>query len=436
MTAVAERKSAEQGGQGGRLASTLRANEKQREWFGGFRKRVLEGGEPYVVAGAVSPHEIFHTMDVPVVSSAWYSAVVAAKRLSPQYFSLMDKIGYHDGLPRYESLPLMSTLANDPATAPYGGLPKPVLMLDRLRGESAQRVFGQWAKAFGGVPLFSLDCSSSTHLEPDWYKHNQRDWERLYEPHRLDFQVAQLKNLIYFAETLTHRSFDHSKFVEEMHRINEAGELVSEIRDLLAATKPCPVPMTEQLNNVMAATWHRGSQWAIDHLKLYRSEVQDLIKRGASSCPNERIRLLWGGNGLWFNTAFYRAFEEKYGAVFVWTMYTNFFSDGYRKYFTDDPLRALAARHLTMNEQLHLPPWMADWIIEQARLFGADGAVLMVPKGDRLSAYGNKFAKKALERAGVPVLEINASAVDARLWDNDKMTRLVEDFIEQRILKN
>jgi benzoyl-CoA reductase subunit B len=432
---MADTRTSEKRQDASRLEATRRAGERQREWFASFRRRVMESGEPYVIAGAVAPHEIFHAMDVPVVATPWYSAVIAAKQLSPQYFGLMDQLGYHAHLPRYESLPLMSTLANDPATAPYGGLPKPGLLLDRLRGESAQRVYGQWGKAFGGVPVFSLDNSSQTRLEPDWFKYNQHDWERLYESHRLDFQVAQLKNLIRIGEMVTHRSLDHSKFVEQMHRINAAGEIVAEVRDVLAAARPYPVPLTEQLTNVMAATWHRGSQWSVDHLNLYRSEVQRLIDQGAAVCRDERVRLLWGGNGLWFNTAFYRAFEAKHGAVFVWSMYTNFFSDGYRKYFSDDPLRALAARHVTMNELLHAPPWMADWIIHQARAFGAHGAVMLVPIGDRLAAYGSKFASLALERAGIPVLQLSASAVDARLWDNDKMTRLVEEFIEQRILK-
>ena len=119
-----------------RLEATRRASERQREWFTSFRSRVMEGGEPYVIAGAVAPHEIFHAMDVPVVATPWYSAVIAAKQLSPQYFGLMDQLGYHAHLPRYESLPLMSTLANDPETAPYGGLPKPALLVDRLRGEA------------------------------------------------------------------------------------------------------------------------------------------------------------------------------------------------------------------------------------------------------------------------------------------------------------
>jgi hypothetical protein len=415
-----------------RLVSTLRANEHQREWFLDFRRHCMESGEPYVIAGAVAPHEIFHAMEIPVVTTQWYSAIIAAKQLSPYYFDMMDRMGWHDGLPRYGSLPYMTTVDNNPERAPYGGLPKPMMLVDRVRGDFGQRISEQWARAFG-VPDFIVDCSSSTRLLDNWHARAQHDWEELYETHRLDFQVAQLKDLIRAAETLSGRNFDHAEFTRQMHRVNEAGEVVAEIRDLIAAAHPCPVPLTEQLNNIMAATWSRGSQWAIDHLRFYRDEVKARIEAGVGACADERYRLLWLNNGLWFNTSFYRAFEQSHGAVFVWSMYTDFFSDGYRKYFSDDPLRALAARHISMNEQLHLPPWMADWIVHQARDFGAHGAVMLVPEADRMSAYGTRFAKLALEKAGLPVLELNASIVDARLWDNEKMTRQVADFIEEKL---
>ena len=67
--------------------------------------------------------ELCHVMDIPVVSTVWYSAVISAKKLSPRYFDLADRLGYHQGLPRYVSLPLFSTLDNDPESAAYGGLP-------------------------------------------------------------------------------------------------------------------------------------------------------------------------------------------------------------------------------------------------------------------------------------------------------------------------
>ncbi|MGV3650233.1 MAG: 2-hydroxyacyl-CoA dehydratase [Devosia sp.] len=416
---------------GDRLAATARARDKQKSWFKDFQRRAIEEGEPYVIAAAVSPHEIFHAMDVPLVTNTWYSSIIAAKRLSPHYFDLMDRLGYHHDLPRYLSLPMMTTLDGNPEKAPYGGLPRPALILDRLRGDYAQRITAQWAGAFDS-PAFYLDAPSQTRLVPDWWNHAQRNWEWLYESHRLDYQVEQIEALIAFSEGVLGRKLNRDTLAEEMHRINEAGELAAEARDLIAKARPCPVALPDQLTNVMAATWNRGSQWAVDHMRSYVEEIRQRVDTGYGICGNEKVRLLWINTGLWFNTGFYRAFEESHGAVFVWSMYTNFFSDGYRKYFDDDPLRALAARSISMNEQLHLPPWMAGWILEQAEAFGAHGAVMLTPQGDRLSAYGTEICRTSLEKAGLPVLELSASMVDARLWDDAEMQRRVGAFIDTR----
>lgn len=414
------------------MACTKAASDHQKAWFADFQARALKNGEPYVIADGAAPHEICHVMDVPVVSTVWYSAIIAAKKLSPHYFNLAEDLGFHDRLPRYVSLPLFSTLDNNPEVAPYGGLPKPLLLLSRFRGDYSQRIFEQWAQAYG-VPHYPIDCTSVETLGDEWWKENQHNWENFFGPHRFQYQVQQLEGLIRTIETLTGRVFDHEELARQMHLTNELGELIAEVAGMVAAARPCPVSMPEQLHNIMTPTWHRGSQWSVDHLKAYRDEVQKRIDEGVVVCPNERIRLLWINNGLWFDTGFYRAFEEKYGAVFVWSMYTNFVADGYRRYFQDDPLKALAARHLTVNEQLHLPHYMNTWVVKQAEDFGADGAVLLVSEGDRSQATAAHFTRLALEKAGVPVLVIHANTVDERLWDNAKMVGMMEEFLENRI---
>lgn len=420
--------------EGQRMAATEAMKEHQKAWFTGFRKRVLEGGAPYVIAEPSTPHEIFHTMDIDVVSTPWYAAVIAAKQLSPYYFELGERLGYHDQLPRYMSLPLLSSLDNDPARAPYGGLPRPAMIIDRLRGEFPQRIGEQWAR-FYGTRYFPIDNPAQTRLGPRWWDEGRANWESFYETHRLDFVVAQYKELIREAELAAGKSFDQGEFVAQMRRINQVADLAEEAKQIIAKARPCPVPLTEQLGNVMGVTWHRGSPWSVDHMKAYVAELKDLVASGAAACPKEKIRLLWLNNGLWFNTGFYRAFEEKFGAVFVWSMYTNFLSDGYYRDFGDDPLRALASRHISANDQLHLPPSMADWIIQQAKDFGADGAVMLVPREDRMSGWGTNLCALAVEAAGIPVLKLEANAVDARLWDNDKMTALVEAFLQDRVLR-
>ena len=40
----------------------------------------------------------------------------------------------------------------------------------------------------------------------------------------------------------------------------------------------------------------------------------------------------------------------------------------------------------------------------------------------------------ALEEAGIPILDFPVDAVDGNTWDQAKMSALVSDFIEQRVI--
>jgi benzoyl-CoA reductase subunit B len=115
----------------------------------------------------------------------------------------------------------------------------------------------------------------------------------------------------------------------------------------------------------------------------------------------------------------------------VWSMYLAFGPDGYIHYGLDDPLRALASRTVSFNEQLHNPPWANEWIVHQAKTHRIDAALVLEPLGTRPSATGNRFIERALEAAGIPVLPIGADMVDARGWDGVEMRRKVGQFLER-----
>jgi benzoyl-CoA reductase/2-hydroxyglutaryl-CoA dehydratase subunit BcrC/BadD/HgdB len=187
--------------------------------------------------------------------------------------------------------------------------------------------------------------------------------------------------------------------------------------------------MHEQIANVMAAQWVRGSDWAMSHARAFRDEVKSRVAAGTAAVPNERVRLMWVGAGIWHDTDFYTAFEEQFGAVFVWSMYLAFGPDGYIRYGLNDPLRALASRTVSMNEQLHNPPWANEWIVYQAKKHRIDAAMVLTPLGSRPSATGNRFIERALEQAGIPVLPVYADMVDARGWDPAKMREMAAEFL-------
>jgi hypothetical protein len=62
------------------LASTAAATRYQREFVQNLQQRVVADREPFAIAQADTAHEIFHAMDIPVVSNQWWSAYLSAKR--------------------------------------------------------------------------------------------------------------------------------------------------------------------------------------------------------------------------------------------------------------------------------------------------------------------------------------------------------------------
>lgn len=414
------------------LHCTTKAGEYQKAWFAQLRKDVFEEQKPYAIAQADMPLELFSLMGIPVVSNQWWSAIISAKKMSGYYMDRRKEMGFPENLCTYCSLGLICTLDNKPESAPWGGLPRPAIMSARLTCDCIQRVFEIWAHQFG-TAFYPLDSTANTHLPPKWWELSRYHWEELFQPHRLDFMTAQLYGLVNELERITGRSFQMDALKTLMEGVNLQEEYFEEACELIATAPKSPVRMAEQISNVMTCQWHRGSEWAINHAREFRDEIKQRVENGAAACENEKIRLMWVGAGLWHDTDFYTAFEEEYGAVFVWSMYLAFGPDGYIRYGIDDPMRTLASRVVSMNEQLHNPPWANEWIVCQAQKNRIDAALILIPEGTRPSATGSYFIRESLEAAGIPTLEIWADMVDGRKWDRQKMRESVESFIQERI---
>ncbi|PJE31446.1 2-hydroxyglutaryl-CoA dehydratase, D-component [Pseudooceanicola antarcticus] len=401
----------------------------QKDWLKGLRQQITSGAS-FAFVNADTPHEIFHFMDMPMVTNQWWSAVIAAKQQAPYFFDWMEDEGFHGHLPKYSSLPLVAQLEGDPSRQPWGGLPAPALLCARQSSDEHGRIFRRWSE-LTGAPLHLLSAPGVADPAPNWWEMARENWEELYGTDRLDLLQAEIEELITAVEDLTGRSFDREGFAVYMDKIDRMEKMLGEVSDLIASAPKVPMGIAEQMPNVMIPQWHRGSDWALSHVKGFRDEVAERIEAGHAECPNEKIRMMWIGAGLWFDTSFYRAFEETHGATFAWSMYLPFASDGYIRADHGDPVRALAARVSAMNEQLHQPPWVNEWLVAQARKYRIDVALMLIPEHDRFSGYGSLFAKRALEQAGVKVIEIWSDMVDPRAWDREAAVAQVTAALDE-----
>ncbi len=412
------------------LQSAIEAAAYQKQWFQRMRERVAQG-EPCALVSADAPQEIFRTMDIPYVVNQWWSAVISSRHKAPYYLELLSRRGYRSDLCAYCSLPFAASLDAHPAQAPWGGLPKISLVVTETMCDSQLKVYGLWAKEYG-IPLYSFE--RTVLAEPtalDWWNRCRHDWETLYGTHRLDLLVDELKAFIRFLEVTTGKVFSETKFERVMALVNEQEEYSAKARDLIAHTSPAPISIVDSIPSVMIPQWQRGTEWGVSAAQRFYEEVKTKVARGEAACPNEKIRLMWIGVGLWFNTSFYQYFQEQYGAVFVWSFYLGLAADGYARY-GDDPLRTLAARYVSLTEGLNVPPYSTAWYVDQARKHQIKAAVLLAPSTG-CGGRDTYFTRKALEDAGIPVFVLGADNVDSRAWDDELLKRQFAAFIETRV---
>jgi hypothetical protein len=402
------------------LRSSAKVKAYQKEWF----HKIREG--EYGICGADEAEEIFTAFGMPVVVVPWWMAIIAAKRMSSYYGNILAERGYDMG--HYAgSLGLAVTIDNNPETAPWGGLPRPAVMIGSTNADQNLTMKEIWAREYG-CPCFPLEGGGLPfRVPPRWWERIRDHWDEMIDPRTLDFRVQQYKELIRFLEITTGRRFSLARLAEVNELINEQEDYWRKARDLIAKTVPCPVSAPDQFS-VYPAQWFRGTPEGRDLIKAFYEEVKERVDNGVAACPNEKIRLKFAGP-LWGNTAFFQYFEEKYDAVFVDSTYTSIAADCLaRTTLNGDPLRTIAGRNVMLSGDEVDGGEHSVWV---AKLHKCDGVV-----GFREGGGARRPQMKAFEKAGIPTCEIPGNVVDLRQWKDEEAKAIVSNFIEKRILPN
>ncbi|MDX9874114.1 MAG: 2-hydroxyacyl-CoA dehydratase family protein [Spongiibacteraceae bacterium] len=393
------------------LQSVADFGSYQRSWFQQVRQQAQDG--PFGVVNANSPQEMLRAMGLPFVVNQWWAAIAAAKQQSPRYFQLLAERGYPTDAEAYSAQGLAALFDADATQAPWGGLPRPDFLQAVLTTNATPRIFDHWSRASGAdLFLFEHTVDPRLDIRADWWERLPDHWDEEIEAARLDLLTAELRQAIAQLEQQTGHQLDAAQFEEIMQLVNEQEEYYRLTRDLIAATRPAPVSIVDTMPATMVPQWHRGTIWGRDAARTFYEEVKSRATAGEAACPDERLRLMWLGRGLWGDMGFYQRWEQSHGAVFVWSMYLALAADGYIRYFDRgrDPLRALAARFVTMGDELRMPTWAGAWHVREAQTHGIHGAVAL--------SDADPFVVRALERAGVPVLALDldnyAEAAESR----------------------
>lgn len=406
------------------LESVAAFGAYQREWFSRLRRQVAEGA-PFAVVNANAPQEILRALDVPFVVNQWWASIVAAKQQSRRYLGLLEAHRYPTDVEAYSSQGLAAALDQDPELAPWGGLPTPDFVHAVASSDPTLKIFDHWARETGAeMFVYERTIDPRHDITTRWWDDLPERWDEAIEAERIDLLVSELETVIASIERKTGRSFSHERFRAVMDLVNEQETYYRRTRDLIAATVPAPISIVDSMPATMVPQWHRGTVWGRDAAKAFYEEVAERARTGAAAVPNERVRLMWVGRGLWSDMGFYQKWEESHGAVFVWSMYLALAADGYIRSLDGgrDPMRALAARFLTMGDELRMPTWAGPWHVHEAETHAVDGAVAL--------RDADPFAVRALIEAGIPVLELDVDNFNREGDDADAIEARITRFIE------
>jgi benzoyl-CoA reductase subunit B len=392
-----------------RLESVNVIRAHQREWLADTRQRAVDG-EPFVICNSDELEEILAVFEVPVLVINYWNFVITAQRKAEHFSSVLAERGYVG--PHFFGLGLGSTI--DPENAPWGGLPRPTLIVGSTRHESELKVTELWAREFG-CPCYPLDFNFASPYSQlpgdDWWARVRDDWTQLVDPARLALRVEENKALINYLEMLTGRSFSFHKLRRVMELVNEQMDYMTRARDLIAAARPCPVSLRDQMS-AYQTNWHRGTPRGLELARAYYAEVKERVEAGQGAYSSERWRVLYWSMDR--EPDFHAFLEQELGAVIVGAPYGAMPETYARTIYDGDALRALSARHIFLFD-MQSPSWM----LREARLYGVD-AVLGV---ESPSAYPSIF-RQACERARVPYVAV------PRVTADEEIKALLSTFVK------
>ena len=166
-------------------AKAIRAH--QREWIKNVRERV-DRGEPFAICNGDEFEEIFNIMNIPVIVINYYNSIIGVKGMYKYYGEVLKKRGYP---PSPFAMGLATTMDNNPEKAPWGGLPKPAIIIGGTKNDREMKVLDSWAREYNCpfVPLeFGLDAVPENKIPPRWWEMLRDHWDEIIDPHRRVFK--------------------------------------------------------------------------------------------------------------------------------------------------------------------------------------------------------------------------------------------------------
>ncbi len=359
---------------------------------------------------AVSPPlEILYAMGIQPLFPENYACVATVRKASRNMFDISEAHGLSRDLCSYARCVMGSVLGRE---APFGGMEKPDVLLST---KNVCVVYMKWWELMAHTlkcPLYVIDSPVITDKMEDYH---------------VKYVEKQLRNLAMELEKITGTSLDKKNLKEAVKLSDKTADLWRKVLEQRKA-KPCPMGVTDSSAAMFPIVALAGTQEAVEYYERLLEEVSARVKEGVGVLEKEKFRLLLSGIPYWHHLRMFNYLEEKYGAVFVYELYTATWG-----MTSLDPAKSFESiAYKTLFNPTNLPiRWSRDWISGLVKDFDIDGIVLLSSRSCKATSIRNLTIQKVLrEEYDIPSVVLEADHTDDRVYSEAEVTSRLDAFME------
>jgi benzoyl-CoA reductase/2-hydroxyglutaryl-CoA dehydratase subunit BcrC/BadD/HgdB len=393
-----------------------------KDFYGSVIRAPQEGRKVCWCVGA-GPYELFKAMDIGHFQTENWGVAVTSRKSERPMIEEAERVGYSSDVCSYASINIGYALLlkkgkvpND--LSPELRVPKP----DFLFCINTCPSMAQWTEALReifDVPAFIIDV-------PLFYD----DQDEVQYQRNILYAVEQLRDAVTFIEEMTGQSYNWNR-LKEIHTYIKKTSIVRKELFELWCHKPSSISYWDMAIALGAANVFRGTPEALAFFTKIRDEVAERIKKGITTVPKEKHRLLWYMNHPWFKVGHLAEFFARHDTVVVGGQYVIGPYADPEKIDPERPLWTIAEEHPTRPYVRTMRYKIERFMKALARDFQVDGIVFHSPRTCRPNSWDHfdegEIVKQEL---GLPYIIIEADHTDPQFYSEAEVDNRLQAFIE------
>ncbi|MBN1765538.1 MAG: 2-hydroxyacyl-CoA dehydratase [Sedimentisphaerales bacterium] len=359
-------------------------------------------GRPIAYVTAFTPVEILRAMDVVCLFPESYAVVCSASNKSQEMIQASTMASFSQDLCSYS---LISFGADHYPRPPYGGLPRPDMLIATNNQCGTTFLWFKLLSQKQNIPLFIIDYPAANP--------NQSATRPYIE--------EQYKELIKFVQKHTDRNINTQELNEQIICSRKACDLWLRLHELNKEVPP-PLTATEIVDSLFPMLAAKGTPSACDFYEALIEEKQAIRNENST----DSLRLLWHGYPMWFlRKRFPDCFDDAFQVVL--NDYTLWWNLDYPDEQGDMDALISAYSKTYLNRTLN---HKIDWVDALARDYSVDGVICHANRSCRRALADIVPLRDRLHKKEIPSVIIESDMAHAGCYSGEQVKLRIESFRE------